>query len=460
MNRQLLYRNISFQTAYQILSNLLGFLFTVILIKSTTQFEFGAYSYIFSTLVIVNLFLELGIPTYFLRHWSTHPEGFEKESKLVLGTRILLALPVSILLFLYVFGIDRFVSLEFLLAYVYFLLDGYVQINKMYLSSQDNFHWTASIDAVEKILAYGGAMIALTLGGKLGSVFAIFIVSRIVAVFLSSYFTKTVVFPSFDVGKSLKLLGQSIPLFLLSVFGILYFRIDMLMIRYVLGIEAVAPYSTAYRLMDAAVLFPGIFLAVAVPTLTRFHAAQSTELLQKTIALAVKYLGIIALLFAAGCIVYGEDVLRVLFSSTYSQAYSILVIFGITTIFLYLNAPLSYFLYTNHKENVHTKILMLLTIVNIVANLLFLPVFGTVGAAFSTLVCEILAFFLMRPHVSVRVPLEYLWMPLACIILSSLLTLLVHPVWYVGCVFLSAVYVLLLFITRTLQIKNIRALDV
>lgn len=455
MNKQLIVRNAGVQTVYQIVSNILGFVFTVVLIKATSQFEFGVYSYIFSTLVIVNLFIELGIPTYFLRHWSTNPEDFEKERQLLLGTRILLTIPVSILLFIYVFFIDRFVSLEFLLAYVYFLLDGYLQLNKMFLSARDRFHLTALIDGTEKAIAYGGGIAVLLLGGKLLMVFVLFIIGKLIAIALSNVWTGGFKPPKFDVQKSIEVVKKSLPLFMLSVFGILYFRVDMLIIRHLLGVAAVAPYSTAYRLMDAAVILPGIILAVSVPTLTKLYADKEDGKLTRSLFLATRYLSVVAFYIAACCLLFAKEVMLTAFGTDYQSAAPVLQIFGLTIIVLYLNAPLSYFMYTGRKEKIHTKVLAFLTILNIGLNLIFIPILGVVGAALATLLCELIGFFFLRHFVGHSLPLNAIVAPALCIMISALVALLLKPNWIIAAFFMGLIYLLLLFVTQTISFKEL-----
>src|SRR5687768_15793797 len=95
--------NFTSQSIFQVINNLLGLIFTIFLARSVSQFQFGGYNYMFSTLLIASLFLELGVPSYYLRHWSTSKKNIKEELRLFLTARLLMIVPVSIILFFYVF---------------------------------------------------------------------------------------------------------------------------------------------------------------------------------------------------------------------------------------------------------------------------------------------------------------------------------------------------------------------
>lgn len=443
MQRSVLLRNLGWQTTYQFISNLLGFVFTIILARQVSVFYFGVYSYIISVLYIASLFLELGIPNYFLRRWSVSKEKIGQEARLFLGSRILLAIPVSAILFAYVFSLDRFVSLEFVLFYLFFLLDGPLQVQRIFFSSRNEFHFSAAIDIVDRVLASGGGIIALLLGAQLWQVLLLFLISRLIAIVLSLRMSKLNLWPDFSWRGGIQIIRSSGPLFLLAVFSILYFRIDMMIIRYTLGVAAVGIYSAAYRLLEAAVIFPNLLLTVFVPELTNLYAEERHSEIQSVAKKLFFLLAIPSVYIVMAASLYSADLLQFLYKGSYAEAAPVLVVLGWTAFFLFMNVPVSHLLFASHNEKFQTKILVSLTFLNVILNFIFVPQFGILGAGIATLFCEIMSFFFLFGRV--KIPFSHLLPIVKIAIVGSIVYFIGYLLgfhWIVEGVVLGIVYIL------------------
>lgn len=394
MTRRTFFANFTAQSLFQVVNNVLGLIFTIFLARSVSQFQFGTYNYMFSVLLIASLFLELGVPSYFLRHWSVNREKLADEMRLFLTTRILMIIPISAFLFFYVFVIDRFVSLEFLLLYVYVLLDIPFQLIKTQNAAHDHFYANAFLDSVEKIITLGGGILILLSGGLLLDLFLLFIMGRAAVVVSGWWWYRLPFIPSFYVQDALQLIKKASPLFFVSVFTILYFRIDILLIRYLLNLEAVAPYSAAYRFLDASLILPNIIMNISVPTLTRY-LHQDLSKIGRIIEFIFSVLSSIAFLLAAELILYSQDLMTLLYGNRFPEAAGVLPLLALCAIVFYLTTPLAHLFFASRKEKFHATLLFFLTLINITTNVFLIPRLGINGAAITTLVCELVAFVIL-----------------------------------------------------------------
>jgi len=104
----------------------------------------------------------------------------------------------------------------------------------------------------------------------------VFILASVSATFLHNLlmvlFSKKLVKVSFDVDLPLmkQLIKEAIPIAVASVFTVVYFRIDVLMLSFLRGDAEVGFYSAAYRLTDALVFLPAAFTTSTFPLMSKY----------------------------------------------------------------------------------------------------------------------------------------------------------------------------------------------
>ncbi|MBI5151189.1 MAG: flippase [Candidatus Pacebacteria bacterium] len=448
-------KNISWQTLYQFLASGLGLLFNIILARTISQFEFGTFNYIISILSISTLFLELGIPTYFWRKWSTDISKINQDISSYLVGRVGIAIPISFFLFFYVFFIDRFVSLEFLLAYIYFLLDIFVQPTRLFFSSQNKYHKTFIIDGLERCISLGLGILLLILHYPLRKVFLGFIFGRLTSILLCYVLNKNVRSLSFSFKGIRNIIHLSIPLFMIGIFSTLYFRIDTLMIRYLLGMQDVAIYMAAYRLLDGGALIPGILTTATMPLIVKLYHDKEKKKLTLLFHNMMIVLAIPALYIASVCLLFAPNIIPLIFGPEFNSSIQILRVLGLSSVLLFLTYPLTHFMVANKQETYYVKVLVLLTVTNIVFNILLIPKIGILGSALATLLCELLSLIFLYHKVQIKIPIKIFLKLFFSIFIATLITLMLPFPWYINIFCLGILYCCILLIVKIVTIQEV-----
>lgn len=447
-------KNISWQTLYQFVASGLGLIFNIILARTISQFEFGTYNYIISLLSISTLFLELGIPTHFWRKWSTDVSTIKKDIGSYIIGRTTVAIPISFFLFFYVFFIDRFVSLEFLLAYIYFLLDIFVQPTRLFFSSQNAYHKTFIIDGIERCISLGLGIILLISHYPLRMVFLGFIFGRIVSIFLCYLLNRNIRSLSFSIKDIRNIIHLSLPLFMIGIFSTLYFRIDTLMIRYLLGMQHVAMYMAAYRLLDGGALIPGILTTATMPLIVKlFHNKEKRKLTLLFNNMMV-VLAIPALYIASACLLFAPNIISLIFGSEFKSSIQILQVLGLSSVLLFLTYPLTHFIVANRQESYYVKVLIFLTAANVVFNILLIPRIGILGSALATLFCEFLSFIFLFRKVQIKISFKTFLKLFLSIVLATLITLMLPFPWFINIFCLGILYCCILLLMKVVTIQE------
>lgn len=189
----------------------------------------------------------------------------------------------------------------------------------------------------------------------------------------------------FDVRAVLR---KSLPLAPVSFFSFLMLWADTLLTGLLLSNTDVALFTVAARLSFVSLFFLGALDATIYPRLLKIHKHHSEQLRSffwQSTALVASVLGLVTLLLLAL-----GDTLLALFKPEYVQADTTLAILLVAQLARALSLTFSFlFIMENQVRYLNTMLVSAL-LVDIVANLLFIPVYGITGAAIATLLANLL----------------------------------------------------------------------
>lgn len=355
----------------------------------------GLYSYIFTVMVFFNLAVDFGVANFFWRKWVIDLSTFTEDIKAILGTKILIIIPATFFLLLYTLISDRAILFPMFLGYLITVLDIVRAIPLSYLNSQNAYEKSFWVNIADRIFSFGGGIIALLLGANLLTVLYILIVSKSLSLIISHFYTPILYKPNFNIKNTADIIKKGVPLFLLTFLGTLYFKIDTVMIKNLLGLSAVGYYNAVYRLIETLAILPTIISYAVFPSINALIEKREESSLGAILQTAMKYLTLTSIFIAIFFTFYSKEILHFLYGSRFIEAGSLLGVLGFTTIFLFLNTLLTYYLLAKKEEIFLTKRVVVLSIVNIIGNFILIPIFGVLGAAFSTLITEIINFVII-----------------------------------------------------------------
>jgi O-antigen/teichoic acid export membrane protein len=187
---------------------------------------------------------------------------------------------------------------------------------------------------------------------------------------------------------------ESIPFWLNSVFVIIYFKIDMVMLSIMDGDTVVGWYAASYRLIDALGFIPSVFMSVMYPIFSKFHIS-SRGSLEFAFKKSFKFLTILAVPIGIGTTLLAENIIVLIFGTEYLPSVIALQILIWASVLSFINyTPATYLTSTNKQ-----RILMIFTcmgaILNVILNFVLIPLFSYNGAAIATVCTELVVGLLM-----------------------------------------------------------------
>ncbi|MCC4770978.1 oligosaccharide flippase family protein [Methanosarcina sp. DH2] len=187
---------------------------------------------------------------------------------------------------------------------------------------------------------------------------------------------------------------ESIPFWLNSVFVVIYFKVDMVMLSTMDGDTVVGWYAASYRLIDALGFIPAVLMSTMYPVFSKFHIS-SKESLEFAFKKSFKFLTILAIPIGIGTTLLAENIILSIYGSEYTPSVIALQILIWASVLSFINyTPATYLTSTNKQ-----RMLMILTfmgaILNVVLNFILIPLLSYNGAAIATVCTELVVGLLM-----------------------------------------------------------------
>ncbi len=193
---------------------------------------------------------------------------------------------------------------------------------------------------------------------------------------------KGFIFSSF--AEIVKTLRSSSSYAFLIFSSFLYARGDSLVIRYVLNSSALGIYGAAYRYLESLSLLPTALSHNLFPISARKEGIAFDQL--KKILLVTFLSGLIISLLVY---LFSPLLITGLLGNPYKEAIPVLKIFSFVLLLFFINAPLATVVQSSNYVNRFLPWGLLNTSLNIILNLMLVPMFGIIAAAWAMLLTEI-----------------------------------------------------------------------
>jgi O-antigen/teichoic acid export membrane protein len=384
-------RDIAMQIAVRVGNLALGAFVTALVVRTLGQSAYGEWSTTFIALVLVGYLANFGMQGVALREAARHPEQEHEWVGAVMFLRLITVVPIVLISLGVIFLLHR--SNEMLIAGVILTVampfDGVGALGLLFQLRVDNrvpmlvltlrsVLWGA---AVLVIYLDHGSMIALAIAmavtNAIGS-----LVQAVAALKLDARL------PRPSRARLREVVRVGLPIGVAGILITSYARIDQIIVFTVAGSSAAGLYGAVYNLLDQAHFVPVSVLTSLAPVMAASWPVDRARLL-RTARLTAELLAITSLGGLAFAIVASEPVIRLIFGEEFVPAAPALPVLAAAFIFIsfgYLNGNLLIVLGLQGRL---LRISLIALAVNLVGNLILVPLVGFMGAAWMTLATEI-----------------------------------------------------------------------
>ena len=393
-------RNISWLTISNVAVKPIWFVFiTYVCIRYMGLAQYGSMTAALALMSICDGSLTLGSSTYTIRELARSRDRSDIFFSNFLVSRVFFSLlAISIGLGIkWVIGPSSGIEIV-LFAGTYVLARNVLEYCRALFRAHEIFRFEAYSTVLEKMFVVASGWLALTyaptassalLGMSAGMLVSFFLnfgwVSAKIARFRLSLF-------SLDFFKTA--MPKAAPLGLASLFVLLYYRTDSIMIEAFEGELVAGQYGIAFRVTEAMVLLPYIITSVLLPRLSSLYESSRTQFraLARRGALGM---GVLSLIAALAVFIFAPVIVGLIHAHSEAEpAVLLLKILVCSFVLGSINQLMTTVLTASNRQNRLVTILGLAALTNIGLNLYFIPLYSAMGAAGATVATQVVIMLL------------------------------------------------------------------
>lgn len=412
------------------------FLAYIFLTKYLGPYRYGQFQFVLSYVTLFGVVIDFGIQQYVIKKISEDRSQAKRYFQNFFAVEILLSAIVYIAMVAVAFynGYEPIVTHAIMLAgfgaavfgltYPFLsVITAFYDLKKAallnFLSSMVNV-----IMIFLTIKLHGGLMM-LVVQQLIYGVIAVFLYYR----FIQKHIGKPEIlkgFANLDWPLIRTIFKAAVPFALLVGFSTVYNRIDVVLITKILGYAQTGLYSAAYKFFDLLAFFPAVVSHALYPLFATLMAEGKREEIREILQKYLRFMAAIALPMGVGGTLLAIPIIGIL-SPEYASAAPVLAIVVWAPVILFM-----YIVVNSIVVSQLTKFAMIITgvnvIINVVGNLILLPIYGIKGAAIMTIVSEFLQgifyFYFVYKKITHFKFFSLIWQP---IIASAIMGV---AVWY------------------------------
>ncbi|HUI44936.1 MAG TPA: flippase [Nitrospirota bacterium] len=197
-----------------------------------------------------------------------------------------------------------------------------------------------------------------------------------------------------------RLLQDSWPLILSGIVGMIYLRIDQVMLGEMVSNEEVGIYSAAVRVAEAWYFVPMAVFSSVYPSVVEAKT-MSDDLFYERLQRLYKFMAFIGYAVAVPASLLSGFLINILYGARYHRAGAMLAVLVWAGLFVSIGVARSSFLMSMNWTKLHFMTVLMGSLLNVVLNLALIPLYGGMGASIASCAAYWLAAhgscFLYRP---------------------------------------------------------------
>ncbi|MBI2990123.1 MAG: flippase [Candidatus Magasanikbacteria bacterium] len=387
------------QITGKILSTFLGLLAIGIMTRYLGQEQFGWYVTAITFLQFVGILIDFGLIPVTAQMLSEPHFDKKKLLKNLLGFRFVSAVlflglaPLAALLFPYPREVKiaiSFTSLSFLAIAMNQVLVGYYQ-HKL------SMHMQAMGEVIGRVFLIGGLWFVTTKGYGFLPVMTVVTLSSLVytAVLWIHVYQKEKTGFSFEATIWKAIMTKMWPIAISIIFNVVYLKGDTIILSLFWPQETVGIYGAAYRVIDilaqTAMMLMGLMLPILAFNWSRNIKAEFKHRYQQ----AFDAMMMLAFPMLIGVLVLAKKIMVLVAGEEFVASGSALQILALAVFGVYLGAVFGHTAVAINKQKQTMWIYISDAVLTLIGYLIFIPVYGIMGAAWMTVFSELYAGLLL-----------------------------------------------------------------
>ena len=407
-------KNFAWMSVAQVMMRVLGLGFFILMSFLLGERGVGQYGFIASFTLFWFLIIDLGAAGHLYRVWSKGKSTLkevEYDFNIVFTFRLVITLLIFVPFAIVNYYINADVFIPMILFFISTFFAIFLNLSDLYFNSANKFKYSSIRQVIEKfsIVLFGSVL--LYLSPRLEMVFIAMLMGQIISLIYYYFFVLPFKFRLvFNWQRAYPLIVKGLPFLLIGFCTSIYNRIDMIMLRYMGSFEAVGLYSTAYRFLELAGIFSAtLFVPSIFPILSSLY--NDSKLKDKFLDFFNKS---IRILFSSGMfitlflILFSPILIKMFFPPSFGDSILALRILIMVQVVGSFTVLFSNMLTIQHKEKKGLVIIIISALANVILNIILIPKYSLYGAAWATVLAEVVNLILLQYFVSWKKNIKFI----------------------------------------------------
>lgn len=377
----------------QVITYIIAFIYTINMARYLGAEGFGILTFGLSFVLILGISADLGLSSLIVREVSRNKSLTSKYAGNALIIKFFLSI-VSVLSMVLVINIQDHSPLISQVVYIlalWVVINSFSQLFYAIFQAHEHMEYQSVSSILNSIIILLGVIYGTIQGfDVLWFAITYLVASLIVLIYCFAIYWAKFKPLKFELNISFwkSCILAALPLSIASIFSIIAFRVDAVLLSLLQDATVVGWYGASYKIIESLMFIPMVYTAAIFPVVSSFHSLKkSLDILYQK---SVKYSIMLGLPIAAITTIFAQEIIDLLFGSSYYPAVVALQILIWTIPFLFLTYLFGTILISIDKQNLILKTTGVAMIFNVMLNIILIPKYSYVAASVVTVLTELI----------------------------------------------------------------------
>jgi O-antigen/teichoic acid export membrane protein len=370
---------------------LLGFAVLALMARRLSQADYGKLMFALTLCGVTVLVTDLGASTDLSRRVAAAPAGARRRLEAVLSARLPLLAAYLVLLPAWV-ALTKPDALAVAAAIAVFSVcrDVYRSYSSLFLGLH-RVEYTVTAFGTSLVVLVAGVAVGSATGAGLAWMTGAHVLSGAVLLAVAAGIMRLRIGPiRLRCGwrRMKRVFGGSAWLFVLSVAGLVHFAADTLLLGYMQPYEQVARYEAAAKLLEASQFMVRPLSLILLPVCAALASRQQWQDLRRLMNRMFAGMAVLGLATWGFVALLSVPIIRIVYTSTYDDSAQVLRVLYLSVPGLYTTTVAMLLAASTMREKRAVFILAVGVALNVACNLVAIPRYGALGAAWVTVASQ------------------------------------------------------------------------
>ncbi|HRY59884.1 MAG TPA: flippase [Patescibacteria group bacterium] len=390
-------RRVALNTIIQVIGKAITTVISVVMLAYLARYlgvnGYGDYTTVFAFLGFFSIIADMGFFTVAVREMAKNPDDSEKIMGNIFTLRIFFAIIFLVVASVVGYLVPAYSASVKLSIFIGSFFSLFVLCNQLFVSIfQVKLRMDKMVisDVIGRITLF--IMVMVSINMKLSLEY--FILANVIAnlvMFLASYIMSKRFFSfklKFDKKYCAHILKEAIPLGIIIVLGLIYFKIDTIMLSIMKDSNAVGIYGAPYKILEILITIPAMFMGSVFPLAAKYLKDGDSRFVN-SFHTSFDFMSIMVFPILVGILFIARPLVILVLGVEFTASITVLQILIFAVFIIFFSNIFNYFILASSLQKKLVWVYITSVLINICGNLLLIPYYSYIGSSFLTVFTEL-----------------------------------------------------------------------